>query len=160
MELVHPEIYASNIATVSSSTFDYVDGEILFTGSDYIYYFVKAVVDGSETSKTNTVDARGGFYKRAVNNNDNVVLKNKLFYNYPNPFNPSTKINYSLPENSFVEIKVFNIYGEQIKTLVNEYKTAGEYSVDFNGKDLASGVYLYSIKTNNYSAVKKMILQK
>lgn len=84
----------------------------------------------------------------------------KLYQNYPNPFNPNTTINYSLPSAGNVELKVYNILSQEVFTLENEYKTAGDYKVDFKAGALPSGVYFYRIKSGSYSEVKKMILLK
>jgi aminopeptidase N len=83
-----------------------------------------------------------------------------LEQNYPNPFNPATTINYQLPQKDFVTIKVFNVLGKEIATLVNEEKDAGEHSITFNAENLNSGVYFYSMKAGNYSSTRKMILLK
>jgi len=83
-----------------------------------------------------------------------------LFQNYPNPFNPSTKIKYSIPKISFVTLKIFDILGREITTLVNEEKPAGNFEVEFDGAELSSGIYFYKLQTGNYSEVKKMILIK
>lgn len=84
----------------------------------------------------------------------------KLWQNYPNPFNPSTKIKYQIPEKSNVEIKVFNILGQVVKTLVNGEKPAGYYEVSFNASELTSGVYFYSFNAGNFIQIKKMLLLK
>ncbi len=84
----------------------------------------------------------------------------KLYSNYPNPFNPSTKIKYQIPELSFVTLKVYNNIGEEIKTLVNELQPVGIYSVEFNAKDLPSGVYFYTITAGKFRETKKMIILK
>ena len=83
-----------------------------------------------------------------------------LNQNYPNPFNPSTEIKYSISEKGFVSLKIFNILGVEITTLVNETKSAGEYSVNFNADKLPAGVYFYSITAGRNNDVKKMILLK
>ncbi len=83
-----------------------------------------------------------------------------LNQNYPNPFNPATEIKYSIPSNSFVTLKVFNILGKEITTLVNGNKNAGAYTVNFEANNLPSGIYFYRITAGNYSAIKKMILLK
>ena len=80
--------------------------------------------------------------------------------NYPNPFNPSTKIIYTISELSKVILKVFNLLGEEVTTLVNEEKIAGNYSIEFNAASLPSGVYFYQLKAGEYTSVKKMILLK
>ena len=82
----------------------------------------------------------------------------KLEQNYPNPFNPSTKIRYSIPENSFVTLKVFNLLGEEIKTLVNSEQSAGVYEAAFDATNLSSGVYFYTLQTKNFTLTMKMIL--
>jgi len=83
-----------------------------------------------------------------------------LLQNYPNPFNPFTEIKYALPRNSFVSVKVYNLAGELVETLVNEYKDAGYYRVAFDGTNLASGVYFYTIEAGKFKASKKMVLVK
>jgi hypothetical protein len=83
-----------------------------------------------------------------------------LKQNYPNPFNPATRIEYAIPRGSNVKVIVYNVLGQEVATLVNEFKNAGTYSVDFNASRLASGVYMYSIKAGSYTDVKKMVLLK
>jgi len=89
----------------------------------------------------------------------------ELQQNYPNPFNPSTKLNYQLPERSFVTLKVYDILGNEVATLVNEEKPAGSYEVDFTVRQnsilsLSSGIYFYQLKTDSYINTKKMIIIK
>jgi len=92
---------------------------------------------------------------------DNIVVKDFILdQNYPNPFNPSTMISYSIPQSSFVTLKVYDIVGNEVATLVNETKSAGKYDISFDASNLSNGVYLYSIKTNNFTSTKKMILMK
>jgi photosystem II stability/assembly factor-like uncharacterized protein len=83
-----------------------------------------------------------------------------LEQNYPNPFNPSTKINYSVPRLGLVTIKVFDLLGREVSTLVNEEKNSGNYEVDFNGIGLPSGVYFYKLTSGNFSETKKLVLLK
>ncbi|MEE9430031.1 MAG: T9SS type A sorting domain-containing protein [Melioribacteraceae bacterium] len=83
-----------------------------------------------------------------------------LEQNYPNPFNPSTKIRYSLPSNEFVTLKIYNILGSEVATLVNQKQTSGSYEVNFNGSDLTSGIYFYQISTSKFNQVRKMLLVK
>jgi hypothetical protein len=80
--------------------------------------------------------------------------------NYPNPFNPVTVINYQLPQDGFVTLKVFDMLGKKVATVVNEYKNAGYYKVNFDASRLTSGVYIYTINTNNFFQSKKMLLMK
>ncbi|MCW8824594.1 MAG: T9SS type A sorting domain-containing protein [Ignavibacteriaceae bacterium] len=95
-----------------------------------------------------------------IESSEPVVSGFNLEQNYPNPFNPSTKIKYTITQTSNVVIKVFDILGNDITTLVNEEKPAGNYEVDFKATDLASGIYLYKLITNEFSETKKMILLK
>ncbi len=84
----------------------------------------------------------------------------KLFNNYPNPFNPSTKIRYAVPQSAFTTLKVYSITGKEVAVLVNEQKTPGFYEVKFDGAELSSGVYFYKLQSGSFSDVKKMILTK
>ena len=83
-----------------------------------------------------------------------------LSNNYPNPFNPTTKIEFAIPKNSYVTLKIYDNLGREVSTLINELKSAGKYSIDFNGNNLASGVYYYKLTSDNFSDIKKMILVK
>ncbi|HQJ46926.1 MAG TPA: T9SS type A sorting domain-containing protein, partial [Ignavibacteriaceae bacterium] len=80
--------------------------------------------------------------------------------NYPNPFNPSTVISYSIPNEAFVTVKIYNVLGQEVATLLNDVQSAGVHKIDFNASILSSGVYFYSVKADNYTDVKKMILMK
>jgi hypothetical protein len=94
------------------------------------------------------------------NNSNGLVTKFNLEQNYPNPFNPSTKIKYSVPEAGFVTLKVYNLLGQEVASLVNEFKTASENEVTFDASKLSSGLYFYQFTSKNYSATKKMMLLK
>jgi hypothetical protein len=95
-----------------------------------------------------------------------------LHQNFPNPFNPSTKIKFTLPyviaspdlvgtkQSQLVTLKVYDVLGTEITTLVNEEKPAGEYEVEFSGKDLPSGIYFYTLRSGTFTESKKMILLK
>jgi len=83
-----------------------------------------------------------------------------LEQNYPNPLNPSTTIRYELPRESFVTLKVYNVLGQEVATLVNEKKEAGRYEVEFDGSMLTSGMYIYRMTAGDYRAVKKFLLLK
>jgi len=87
-------------------------------------------------------------------------LEYALSQNYPNPFNPTTTIKFSLPESGNVKLIVFNILGEDVKTLLNGVKEAGIHTINFNASELNSGIYFYKIETSNFTAVKKMMLIK
>ncbi len=91
---------------------------------------------------------------------NNLPVDFGLSQNYPNPFNPSTTIRYNLPINGFVALKVFDVLGRQVATLISERQTAGPYSVAFNGSRLASGVYFYRLIAPGVNIVKRMVLAK
>ena len=91
---------------------------------------------------------------------ENVPKEYALKQNYPNPFNPVTNIQYDLPIDNFVTIKVYDLIGREVMSLVNEMKEAGSYMASFNGTDLPSGIYYYRIKAGGYEQVRKMILIK
>jgi len=80
--------------------------------------------------------------------------------NYPNPFNPTTVISYQLPKDGIVIVKVYDILGKEVKSLVNEYKSAGNYTVSFDASHLASGIYFYQLRAGNFISTKKMLLLK
>lgn len=83
-----------------------------------------------------------------------------LYQNYPNPFNPTTRINYSIPKATFVTVKVYDVLGREVRTLVNKNETTGNYSVNFNASNLSSGIYFYRLKAADYVQTRKMILLK
>jgi hypothetical protein len=109
----------------------------------------EAVVDDLSFGSANSVELIGGN-----------PTSYKLMQNYPNPFNPTTYIEYSIPEESFVELKVYDVLGNGVATLVNEVQNAGVYKADFSGSDLASGLYIAKITAGNYTNTIKMSLLK
>jgi len=92
--------------------------------------------------------------------NNLIVTEFKLFQNYPNPFNPSTRIQYAVSSRLFVSLKVYDILGNEIATLVNEEKSAGSYEVEFDASSLPSGVYFYKLRVGSFIQTNKMILIK
>ena len=90
----------------------------------------------------------------------NLPTEFALGQNYPNPFNPETKINYELPIANYVTLKVYDMTGKEIMTLVNENQNAGRYTATFNGSNLASGMYFYKISAGEFTFVRKMVLIK
>jgi hypothetical protein len=95
-----------------------------------------------------------------IDEQTNKPLTFKLEQNYPNPFNPATSIQYSIASRQFVELKIFNVLGQEIETLVNAEKPAGNYQVEFNAANLPSGVYFYRIQAGSFNQVRKMLLIK
>lgn len=95
-----------------------------------------------------------------VENTNEVVQDFRLEHNYPNPFNPSTTIRFQVPNSSFVNLKVYDILGREIATLLNEEKATGSYELNWNAANLPSGVYFYKLNAENFVETKKMILIK
>lgn len=102
----------------------------------------------------------GGIQKRIAERDQAIPSEYLLKTNYPNPYNPTTTINYQLPIKGFVMLKIYDILGREVATLVNEQKDPGSYSVNFDASRLASGVYIYQIRANDYVNSKKMLLLK
>ncbi|MEI7483265.1 MAG: T9SS type A sorting domain-containing protein, partial [Ignavibacteriota bacterium] len=92
--------------------------------------------------------------------NGNIPTVYSLSQNYPNPFNPTTKINFALPKAGFVSLKIYDVLGREVRTLVNEVKSAGQFSVDFNASEFSSGVYFYRLESNGFTDIKRMMLIK
>jgi hypothetical protein len=120
-------------------SYDLTNANLLTQGNLYITY-------------TNVItDVENGNYQ---------INSFNLSQNYPNPFNPSTKIEFSLAETQFVNLKVYDVLGREVTTLLNEEITAGKHSKDFNASGLTSGIYFYSIKAGDFTETKSMILMK
>ncbi|MFA7331185.1 MAG: T9SS type A sorting domain-containing protein [Candidatus Delongbacteria bacterium] len=121
---------------------------------DHLYFWVSAV---DEHANVGTPVLGGADY---VGIADRLPRAYALSQNYPNPFNPSTTINFALPQAGQVKLSVYNMLGNVVATLVNGQKAAGNYSVKFDGSQLASGVYFYKLEAAGFSDLKKMILVK
>ena len=91
---------------------------------------------------------------------ENIPVEFSLKQNYPNPFNPSTIISFSIPERANVNLKVYDILGNELVTLINEETEAGSYNINFNANGLPTGVYFYQLVSNEYVETKKMLLIK
>jgi hypothetical protein len=101
------------------------------------------------------------FHDNSVSGNGNIIPQEySLEQNYPNPFNPSTNIRFGLPKSGLVKMVIYDVLGRVVTTLVNEYKAAGSYTVDFDASAIASGVYFYRIESGSFTDVKKMLLVK
>ncbi|MGB9696337.1 MAG: T9SS type A sorting domain-containing protein [Ignavibacteria bacterium] len=100
------------------------------------------------------------YVTKIKNGNNTTIDKFSLEQNYPNPFNPITKIRFTIPNNGYVSLKVFDVLGKEIATLISSNLTAGTYSYDFDGSKLSSGTYFYSLEANGLKATRKMVLVK
>ena len=100
-------------------------------------------------------------YMTEVKRMDDIIpTEFSLLQNYPNPFNPSTIISYTVPSETKISLRVFNLLGQEVATLVNEKQIAGRYTVDFNASKLASGFYIYRLEAGSVNFTKKMLLMK
>jgi para-nitrobenzyl esterase len=136
-----------------------------YAGNTDPYLEVNATPNGTQTGvrtiKCDFWDQAEGFVTGIENNNYSTLPRNFiLFQNYPNPFNPSTTINYTLPSDSKVIIKIYNILGQKLMTLLNNTEAAGTHQITFNAGNLPSGIYLYRIQAEDFTQTKKMILLK
>jgi hypothetical protein len=179
---IHRELFRDTINVEDSVGIEFLRGYIIngiSSGTDQFY--VQMVVD--------TVDAGDGDYMMSGVYSDDtppqgdapINYKTKVFFenssnsltsgnqipkeyslsqNYPNPFNPSTTIKYSLPKDGLVTMKIYDLAGREVAKLVNEVKKAGNYQVQFNASNLASGVYFYRIQSNDFVMTKRMVLIK
>jgi hypothetical protein len=174
-----PELIANDLEFYPNETPTFIDNQIVgylstLSGDEaWLYpirYWVKAVDNSSDESVYSDFASAIGIWDGSALlpplGGDNAIAKEKiptrfdLKQNYPNPFNPVTNIKYDLPKDIFVTVKIYDILGREIKTLVNEFKQAGSYIISFNGSELASGIYFYRIQAGNFVQVKKMLLIK
>ena len=127
-------------------------------------YGGKKITDPKGDVKYSFIDIIGTSWqiKKLVDVSDEEIIPKQfsLFQNYPNPFNPTTTISFDLPERSKVQLKIFNILGEEVKDLINEERTAGHYNYNWNANGLASGVYFYKLQAGDFVQTKKLILIK
>jgi len=125
------------------------------------YSFTDQNVSGSLYYRLKQVDLDGSFkYSKVVEVKVTSPLSFALNQNYPNPFNPATTISYSIPEKSFVTVKVYDVLGNEVASLVNGEMEAGEHTINFNASNLSSGIYYYRITDGNNVATKKLMLLK
>jgi len=144
-------------------TIGFVEGKGSSTEINYYSFTDRPQVNGVNQLyyRLKQVDFDGTFsYSDVVNVSYDVPVEFVLSQNFPNPFNPSTTINYFVPQESFVSIKVYDFLGREVITLVNDTRAIGSYEIVFDASNLPSGTYFYTMIAGNYSATKKMILIK
>ena len=132
------------------------------TTEPFNYSFIDPInSSGSFSYRLKQIDYDGSFeYTNEINVEVSLPFEFNLAQNYPNPFNPSTIISFSVPQSSNVKLSVFNVLGEEVATLVNDVKNSGTYEVEFNGSNLTSGIYIYSLEAGGMRSTKKMMLIK
>ncbi|MDQ3019952.1 MAG: DNRLRE domain-containing protein [Bacteroidota bacterium] len=126
------------------------------------FYEDRNLTSGRYKYRLKQIDYNGNFKYYELSNDVTIGVPDKfsLSQNYPNPFNPTTKINFDIPQDGMVTLKVYDMTGREVKSLVSEFKIAGYYSVDFSGNNLSSGAYFYKLESGNFEASKNMILVK
>jgi hypothetical protein len=152
------------VERLSGSSWDklgFVNGNGTTTETRSYSFADKNVNAGTYSYRLKQIDFDGTFeYSNVIEVDVSSPQQFELSQNYPNPFNPATTISFSIPQSSFVTLKVYDIIGNEIATLVNENKAAGRYEINFDASNQSSGVYLYSITAGNYNEVRKMTLIK
>ncbi len=139
----------------------FVEGKGTTTDQHKYSFTNTEVPEGKYTYRLKQIDLNGTFnYSEEVNVEVKSVYTYYLAQNYPNPFNPATTIKFGVKQKSNVRIEIFNSIGETIKSMLNEEKEPGNYSIDFNAVNLPSGVYIYQLKAGEFVETKKMILLK
>jgi hypothetical protein len=139
----------------------YVEGNGTSTESHSYSFNDENIQPGKYHYRLKQIDFNGRFeYTQAIEVEVSTPEDFSLEQNYPNPFNPTTSINFTLPQISIVTLKVYDVLGREISTLVNEEREAGSYSFKFNGSELSSGFYFYTVNAGNYTSTKKMLLIK
>ena len=139
----------------------FINGNGTTTEKSSYSYVDKNPVDGKSYYRLKQIDFDGSYkIYNSVEVEFGTVKEYSLSQNYPNPFNPSTDIIYTLAKSGNITLKVYNILGSEVTTLVDGFMEAGKHSVKFNAKDFTSGVYFYTIKADNFTSTRKMILMK
>jgi hypothetical protein len=142
-------------------TIGFVGGKGTTSNSSEYIFIDKNLDAGNNLYRLKQIDYDGRFeYSDIVELNADILFNFELDQNYPNPFNPSTVISWQLAVSSHVLLKVYDVLGNEVATLVNETKSSGRYEVVFDGANFSSGLYLYELKAGKFSEVKKMLLLK
>ena len=150
--------------TKTTWTKDYLDITALAGSSSNMKFRFSMISNGTVTADGIYIDnirlAGYNLTPTGINTGLQAPAEYMLSQNYPNPFNPVTSINYSIATAGNVKLTIFDLLGKEVSVAVNEYKTAGNYSVNFNGGSLSSGMYYYKLESGNYSETRKMMLIK
>jgi len=137
--------------------------ELILTAPNFVgTVFLRVMVtDDSLAQAIDSLEVHVRVDPSGIEDLDNLIPKEySLEQNYPNPFNPSTYIKFGLPKSGKVNIEIFNILGQKVTTLIDDFKPAGYYVIRFNANYLASGIYFYKIQAGDFVKIKKMILMK
>jgi photosystem II stability/assembly factor-like uncharacterized protein len=156
------QIERRNAESSEWTNIGFVNGSGSTSETKYYSFSDNSVSVGKYFYRLKQMDYSGSFeYNSEVEATILEVLNDfTLQQNYPNPFNPSTRISFSIPQNSFVTITIFDVLGNEIETLINRELSAGSYDIEFAAKNLTSGVYFYNITAGEFTKTMKMILSK
>ncbi len=139
----------------------FIEGNGTSTQQHDYTYLDNDKLSGIYSYRLKQIDFNGSFtFSKTINVNINIINEFQLSQNYPNPFNPSTKIGFTISDVGFVKLKVYDVLGNEIITLVNKEMEPGKYSINFDGSNLPSGIYFYKLAAGNFVQVKKMMLVK
>jgi hypothetical protein len=164
----------SSVGNGDWNDLDFVNGNGTSTEPQTYSFVDENLQTGKFQYRLKQIDFDGTFeYSNVIEVEINAPTRFSLEQNYPNPFNPSTKIKYTIPtlpsssplakgrnEVGFVTLKVYDVLGKEVASLVNEYRYAGSYEINFDASELASGVYYYQLKAGDYIETKKMLVVK
>lgn len=140
----------------------YVKGNGTSTSPKSYSFTDKNLNSGVYKYRLKQIDYNGNFQYYNLQNEVNIGVPGEfsLKQNYPNPFNPVTKIDFDMPKDGFVSLKIFDMNGKEVKTLVNEFKNSGYYSIDLDASALPSGTYFYKFESGNFGSTRKLVLLK
>lgn len=160
--LFHPQIFSQNqipFSVLSSGGTQQINSAYILNGT-----LGQVIIGNCENTAH---QAHAGFWQLYYQNvmvniaeEDILPIEFKLEQNYPNPFNPSTIIKFGIPERSIVLIKIYDVLGSEVTTLLNQEMEKGWYELNFNGGDYSSGIYIYRMQAGNYISTKKMLMIK
>lgn len=153
----------SFLTTVNWTDNQYIDYTINYAGGGpaLAEYKMRAHdINGHYSNYTSIESVQYGDAWKIGSGNNDAISEYKLEQNYPNPFNPETFINYQIKENGFVSLKVYDLIGKEVVNLVGEVQSPGQYSISFDGSNLPSGIYICSLRVNEFVQNKKMTLLK
>jgi len=160
------QIFTKINASLITGT-QYTDNTVTITYEEPVVaeYYLKALDKTNNLSSASDYASVGiSMWKKSVDQpyvqNATFPVSYSLDQAFPNPFNPVTNISFELPQDGHVRLRVYDVNGQQVSELVNEFKKAGRYQALFNGTGLSSGIYFYRMEAGNFKAVKRMLLVK
>jgi len=159
------DVYKASINEFSPSAYEWLGSTNVGSNGVFSYEITDPSIEAvslTATTATGNTSAFGFIELITDVENENNEIPNEYFLsqNFPNPFNPSTRINWQSPIGSHQTLKIFDVLGNEVATLVDEYREAGRYEVEFNADKLSSGIYLYKLQAGSFTQTKKMTVLK